>query len=238
MWDNLRGLAECRPVITPGYGEALLLPVPGVGSPTHPTFWMVGRYKDQTQLATDLRHNATAQDFIASHAVRFGLRQTDLPPAGLERQECYGSTIAGSNVGSDFEAQRLHQLSVSAKPGQPAPANRRSDREENVRSFWATQTPQSHHIVEFNHLRDLGVSKEDGLGALDHGQLPCVLLMAEFHQRYLSSILKQTHGWSVAQLQSGLAQTYSSLYQAGGVPFRPLWDVSRIILRAAGLAAA
>jgi hypothetical protein len=197
---------------------------------------MVGRYREQTRLATELRTNPAAQYFLAEHAVRLGLRQTDIAPAELERQERYGTTVAGTNAGMSFQSQRLNPLSTPVKPGPLEPSNRRSDRQENVRLFWATQTPQSHHVVEFNHLRDLGVSKEDGAGPMDHGQLPCVLLMAEFHQRYLSSILKQTHGWNATRLRSDLAQTYRSLYEAGGVPFQPLWDVSRIILRAAGLA--
>jgi hypothetical protein len=222
--------------MTPGHGEALLLPVPGFDSRKSLTFWMVGRYDEQTRLATELRTNPLLQEFMVKHSVRLGLRETDIPPAGLERRERYGSTTAGLNAGVDFQSKRLNPLSLPAKTGLSAPPNRRADREENVRMFWATQTLQSHHVVEFNHLRDLGVSKEDGQGPMDHGQLPCVLLMAEFHQRYFSSILKQTHGWDAARLRGELAQTYCEVYQARGVPFRPLWDISRIILRVAGLA--
>ncbi|HEX3716518.1 MAG TPA: hypothetical protein VH595_01005 [Verrucomicrobiae bacterium] len=96
-----------------------------------------------------------------------------------------------------------------------------------------TQTPQSHHIVEFNHLRDLGKSHDTGLGEMDHGQLPCVLLAAEFHQRYISSILKQTHGWNLQELRAGLSKVYSSIYLPRGILFSPLWAVSEIILDAA-----
>ena len=135
----------------------------------------------------------------------------------------------------NFAPQRVQAVSVPARPGLPTPSNRKGDEQGNVLRFWATQTPQSHHVVEFNHLRDIGVSHETGTGPMDHAQLPCVLLAAEFHQRYLSSILKQTHGWDAARLRAGLAATYSSLYVTGGTPFKPLWEVSKIILRAAGI---
>lgn len=141
----------------------------------------------------------------------------------------------GADAAKTFAAQRVAALAVPVRPDQPAPLNRVSDGQDNVRRFWQTQTPQSHHIVEFNHLRDVGVSTRDGSGPMDHGQLPCVLLAAEFHQRYFSSILEQTHGWDAARLRSGLGQAYFSLYQSRGVPFRPLWEVSRHILRAAGI---
>jgi hypothetical protein len=234
MWQDIKSIKDCQVVTTPGYGESILLPVPGLGASSD-SFWMVGQYKDQTGLATDLRNNPTVQDFVADHGVRFGFRESDRPPAGLNRQTRYGSTIVGANVGKSFVSQRANPLTTSANPGQPAPINRLSDREDNVRLFWASQTPQSHHIVEYNHLRNIGVSKRIGLGPMDRAQLPCVLLAAEFHQRYISSILKGTHGWSAAQLRAGMPQTYFSIYFTGGVPLRPLWEVSRIILRAAGL---
>jgi hypothetical protein len=235
MWDDFKRIKGCQTQPTPGYGQAILLSVPGFDSPT-PSFWMIGQYKDQTRLATELWNNTGVQDFLANHRVRLGLRATDLPPAGLERQERYGSTITGADAARSFVSQRVNPVSSPVRPGQPAPFNRRGDREENVRLFWESQTPQSHHIVEFNHLRDIGVSKETGIGPMDHGQLPCILLAAEFHQRYISSILKQTHGWSAARLRSNLPDIYSSIYLRGGAPFQPLWEVSRIILRAAGLA--
>jgi hypothetical protein len=235
LWDDIRRITGAQTVTAPVVGDAVLLPVPGLGTGGN-TFWMVGPYKDQTRLATDLRINPTAQDFVADHHVRLGFRSTDVPPAGLNRQVRYGTTIVGGDASKNFVGQRVNPLSAPVNPGSPPLINRLSDREENVKRFWASQTPQSHHIVEFNHLRDIGVSNRTGLGPMDHGQLPCVLLAAEFHQRYVSSILKRTHGWSAAQLRAGMPQTYSSIYVAGGAAFRPLWEVSRIILRAAGLA--
>jgi hypothetical protein len=234
MWADFKRIKGSQTHSTPGYGEAILFSVPGFDSPGK-SFWMVGQYKDQTRLATELRSNDVVQDFLADQRVRLGLRATDLPPIDQERQKRYGSAITGADAAKSFVSQRLNPVSVPVQPGQPAPINRRTDREENVRRFWESQTPQSHHIVEFNHLRDIGISKEIGIGPMDHAQLPCILLAAEFHQRYISSILKQTHGWSAARLRSGLPQIYASIYKNGGAPFHPLWEVSRIILRAAGL---
>lgn len=232
MWNEIKAIPGCRAVRTPGsYGEVLLLPVP-LDETLEPSCWLIGQYKDQTKLATDLRNSETLQQFVAGCHPRFGFRKTDRPPADVERQERYGATVVGKDMGRDFTAQRVRALAQPVRPGMP-PANRLGDRKENVRLFWATQTPQSHHIVEFNHLRDIGESRESGSAEMDHGQLPCVLLAAEFHQRYISSILKQTHGWSEAQLRQGLARTYSSIYMSGSPLFHPLWQVSRIILHAA-----
>jgi hypothetical protein len=209
----------------------LLIPVPPVQE-MESSAWLVGRYKDQTTFATDLRHSGPLQRFVTENRIRLGLRSTDLPPFNVERQERYGGTVAGANA--PHVEERLRTLARPIRRGTP-PDNRLSDQKENVRRFWETQTPQSHHIVEFNHLRDIGVSGEDGFGAMDHGQLPCVLLAAEFHQRYFSSLLKQTHGWNQTQLRDGLNQIYSSLYLSNGLLFQPLWSISKIILVAAGI---
>lgn len=233
MDELKKTLPGCKAVLfPPPHGEMLLLPVPH--PPEETSCWLIGRYKDQAKLATDLRSNRGLQKLLTDHQVRLGLRQTDKPPVDVQRQERYGSAIVGKQHGDDFTAQRSRVLADPVTPGSPS-TNRRGDREENVRSFWATQTPQSHHIVEFNHLRELGVSHERGDGALDHAQLPCVLLAAEFHQRYISSFLKQTHGWDRARLQKGIVPVYSTLYLGRSPLFSPLWDVSRIILRAAGI---
>ena len=197
--------------------------------------WLVGPYKHLTRLATDLRTRDDLRDILAKKRVRFGLRQTDVPPADVERQERYGPFVRGANHDQNFAAARVKPLATPFRADRPAPGNRISDRKENVMTFWATQTPQSHHIVEFNHLEELGVSHEPGDQELDHGQLPAVLLAGEFHQRYLSAILKQTHGWDRKALQAGLTKLYRSLYVERSHLFHPLWDISKIILVEAGI---
>ncbi|MEO6786246.1 MAG: hypothetical protein ABI318_08950 [Chthoniobacteraceae bacterium] len=234
MWNEIRAIPGCKSVRLPGsYGEMFLLPVPP-DETSEPSHWMIGQYKDQTGLATALRTSEPLQKFVTDWRVRFGLRATDRPPVDVARQARYGATKAGAHPLTNFGGQRVRELAKPVFDGQPT-TNRRGDRQENVRTFWATQTPQSHHVVEFNHLRDIGVNRENGNGEMDHGQLPCVLLAAEFHQRYISSILKQTHGWSADRLRKELGQAYASLYLGRGPLFRPLWDVSRIILRAVGI---
>jgi hypothetical protein len=83
-------------------------------------------------------------------------------------------------------------------------------------------------------LEKLGVSNEKGARESDYQQLPAVLLAAEFHQRYISVILKQTHNWDRQSLQAKLAGTYDSLYRLRSPLFLPLWEISKIILHEAG----
>ena len=237
MWKEIKKIPGCRSDFAPGgYGEVLFLPVPGVDK-REPSFWMIGRYKDQTRLATALRSAELPQTYVAASRVRLGVRELDKPPVNLERVKRYGASIKGINTLHDFSGQRNSTLTRPARTGE-SPVNRLGDRKENVKQYWATQTSQSHHIVEFNHLRDMGVSKRSGSGEMDHAQLPCVLLSAELHQRYISSILKNTHGLSESQLRGSLAEVYFSIYGKGGPLFQPLWAVSKIILRRAGVSLA
>ena len=65
----------CRSDFAPGgYGELLFLPVPGIDK-LEPSFWMIGRYKDQTRLATALRSvktkGVTQYLFIESPSLTF-----------------------------------------------------------------------------------------------------------------------------------------------------------------------
>lgn len=232
MWDKIKSIPGCKTVRVPGTNhEMYLLPVP-YNEVMEPSFWLIGEYRVQTPFATKLRDSETLQQFVTKNRVRFGLRESDRPPTG-ERQVRFGKPKFAAKPG-DFTKDRVQKLATSVKEDEDS-VNRRTDRELNVQKFWATQTPQSHHIVEFNNLRDIGKSKESGSGELDHGQLPCVLLAAEFHQRYISSILKKLHGASKKELLAKLPGEYSALYLGRGPLFSPLWSVSRIILQAAGL---
>jgi hypothetical protein len=235
LWNQIGAIVGAKTVTSARFGDAVLLPVRGLDTDVD-TFWMIARYKDQTKLATALRDEEEAQEFVTEHHVRFGFRKTDVPPAGVVREEEYGKTIINKKLASkDFSGKRVNPVTKPVNAENATQSNRLSDREENVRLFWRSQTPQSHHIVEFNHLNEIGRSKKGAghFGPLDHSQLPCVLLAAEFHQRYVSSILKPTHHLGKNELWKAMEQTYWSLYVTG--PLRPLWDVSRLILREAGL---
>lgn len=199
------------------------------------TRWLIGPYERLTELATALRNDAALRKLLTKFGVRLGLRATDVPSAG-ERQASYGDTKEGANHETDYNPLRIHSVAKPAldlPSGQSAPSNRRGDREENVRTFWMTQTPQSHHIVEFNNLRDIKVSTKKGKGEMDYKRLPAVLLAAEFHQRYISAFLKQMHGMEEKELRSVMPKLYQALYLDRSDLFRPLWDVSEVLLREA-----
>lgn len=197
------------------------------------TNWLVGQYKHLTDFATRLRHDQQARNLLVADQVRIGLRGTDIPPANIERQNRYGKTIQCTDSGRDFAPLRLNQLALPVTDAQPQ--NRKTDREQNVKTFWESQTPQSHHIVEFNHLEALGVSHEKGESDMDYLQLPAVLLSAEFHQRYISAILKPTHHLGRAKLKTDISFIYSDLYRRRSELFNPVWLVSQIILKHAGI---
>ena len=195
--------------------------------------WLIGPYSQLTPLATALRTDVQLRDQLAKLRVRLGLRKTDVPPADVERKERYGTTVQGPNHTTVFE--RPNPTAQPARDNRPTSPNRITDQRLNVKQFWDTQTPQSHHIVEFNQLETLGVSKRIGVTELDHAQLPCVLLAAEFHQRYISVYFKQFHRLSAIQLSSEMHRIYHQLYVGRSVLFGPLWNASSVILRQAGI---
>jgi hypothetical protein len=230
LWNTIATLPGCRTVEPKNYSRLYLFK-----TSLNDTGWLIGPYKNMISLATDLRGDPALREFLSAHRVRLGLRDTDVPPAGIDRQIRYGSTIQGANSGQDFTAERVNPLAPPVGGSAPTPVNRKTDREENVKRFWDSQTPQSHHIVEFNNLETLGKSRRIGVTEMDYLNLPAVLLAAEFHQRYISAILKPAQHWGKGKLQSNVIDLYHRLYQGRGPIFDPLWQVSKVILRQAGL---
>ncbi|HAV63798.1 MAG TPA: hypothetical protein DCY13_15715 [Verrucomicrobiales bacterium] len=230
LWNRIYGLAESQQLNLPAFGRLLLLK-----TPLDDSHWLIAPYRDLTRLATALRTDAATRQVLTDHQVRLGLRETDRPPADVERQARYGKLIPGEDRQRDFTGQRVKELATPVQPDAPVPANRRGDREANVKNFWDTQTPQSHHIVEFNNLQTLGVSTKSGDSEMDYQRLPAVLLAAEFHQRYITAVLRPAQRWSQAQLEAGIAGVYRELYLQRSRLFEPLWAVSRVILKQAGL---
>ena len=234
VWKAIAHLPGCKP-LTPlkGYPRFFLFQ-----TSVDDTGWLVGPYKQLTPLATNLRDDERLRDFLSGNRVRIGLRNTDRPPAEIEREERYGKLIHGRDRHKDFTSARLNPAVAPAREMEisPAPVNRKTDREENVKRFWASQTPQSHHIVEFNNLETLGVSQKDGDAEMDYLQLPAVLLAAEFHQRYISAILKPAQRFEKEELKSEIGSVYWGLYGGGrSLLFEPLWRISRVILKEAGI---
>jgi hypothetical protein len=247
VWNAIEHLRGCRRLTPPrGYAQLFLFQT------LHDnTAWLIGPYKELTPFATDLRNDTALRDFVSANRIRIGLRDTDVPPAEIERQERYGSPVKGADHDKDFTLARFNpitrpvkdftssRLNAVAGPAGSTSVNRKTDREENVRSFWTSQTPQSHHIVEFNNLETLGASHKIGNTEMDYLQLPAVLLAAEFHQRYISAILKPAQRWGAQQLKSSIASVYRDLYlrnnSGKGGLFEPLWEISKVILNEAGI---
>jgi len=227
LWNAISKLEGCERVAPPGSREphTYLLRVAADNSA-----WLVAPYDSLTVLATALRERADLRAFLGDHRVRIGLRASDLPPANVERQKRFGDTQAGHQAGMDFTASRKSLLSQPVNSAAPVPVNRRTDREANVHSFWQTQTPQSHHIVEYNNLAKLGVSGKGRAKEMDYERLPAVLLAAEFHQKYISMILKPPQHWPVDDLRLGILSLYFRLYTGQSTLFEPLWRVSERIL--------
>ena len=248
VWDAIRSLpGRKRPSLPPkgGYTELYLFK-----TPVDDTAWLVGHYSELTRFATSLRSEQALQDFVSENRIRIGLRETDVPPVG-DRKEGYGDFEQGLNPGANFIPSRLSPLArpfrdftksqlkpVASRPSS-ASVNRMTDCAENKRKFWASQTPQSHHIVEFNNLKTLGASSKGRTDEMDYLQLPAVLLAAEFHQRYISAILKQAQRWGEKDLRSRVHSVYEDLYLnnmgSKGALFKPLWEISRVILKKAGI---
>jgi hypothetical protein len=228
-WQKISTLPECRAVAVENFGRFLLL------KNFDDTHWLIGEYRDLTNFATRLRHDNALRELLSFYRIRIGLRDSDVPSACLERQQRYGISIRGKEFTTDFTPQRLNPVARPVHELKPATVNRRGDREENVKTFWQSQTPQSHHIVEFNNLETLGASSKEGCQGMDYYRLPAVLLAAEFHQRYISVILKPLHGRNGEKLKTEMPLCYSNLYLGRSRLFAPLWSVSKVILERGGL---
>ena len=231
LWNEINDLSGRTPLPVP-YGDIFAIEIPKTD-----TSWLVGPYLRLTKLASALRSDESLWEMLTEFGVRLGLRATDTPSTE-ERQFRYGKTRKGVAERFSFAKKRREQLAKPAISGQPISLNRRTDRETNVLSFWQTQTPQSHHIVEFNNLRDIGKSTEEGKRDMDYQQLPAVLLAAEFHQRYISVFLKKMHGMKRKELRDLMPGIYRSLYVERSDLFEPLWRISKVILEEAGLSVA
>jgi hypothetical protein len=229
-WKAIAELAGCESVLPGGDFSRCFV----IRTQVDETGWMIGPYEEMTRFATKLRHDADLRDLLGSQRIRIGLRKTDVPPAGTPRQVRYGPAVPGDDCHRDFTDERLDPL-VLPVGKEAVSTNRKTDREQNVKTFWETQTPQSHHVVEFNSLSALGVSTADGKTGMDYRDLPAVLLAAEFHQRYISAILKPAHRWGKIQLHSEMAGLYRDLYRERSKLFEPLWLISKAILERAGV---
>jgi hypothetical protein len=230
VWNAIKNLQGCERLAVPERDATFYVFM----TPTDDTVWLVGPYKPMTDFATDLRNDKGLRDFLTAHRVRLGLRDKDVPPPGIEWQKRIGPSVPGAHRNKVFIRDRSNPITKPVLDG-PVSGNRKMDREDNVKSYWASQTPHSHHIVEFNNLAKLGVSHRVGKAEMDHDQLPAVLLAAEFHKCYISSILQPAHLWTKQKLELEIAPLYTRLYFEKGRLFEPLLRISKEILKAAGI---
>ena len=224
LLSHLVSSGICKPAnLTGNFEKVILLP-----SANESFNWLVGTYPILCSLAKQLRSDKDLQKIITDLNICFGFRKTDIPPTGLARQREYGNMQP--RPAADFRKYRIAKEHTPAVHNTSSP-HRLSDQFQNVEIFWATQSPQAHHIVEFNNLKKAGVSTANGNSDLDYLQLPCVLLMAEFHQRYVSSKLKDTHTWDdqPAELIKKLQAKYDKIYCTDAPKLASLGKISTAI---------
>jgi len=233
-WQDLERVGGKK--ITPRNGcDLYLFEIPPEDPKSKRTAWLIGQYNTLAALATDLRNDAGLRELLTHYGVRLGLRRTDVPPANIEPQKSFGPLVQGANYDQDFTKMREKRLALPIRDTSPTPPNRRDDREENVKRYWESLTPQSHHIVEFKNLETLGVSHRPGLGKMDYDQLPAMLLAAEFHKCYICPLLKPAQLWGKEQLQKDMKTLYSNLYLHKSDLFKSLWPIAEVIMKNAGL---
>jgi hypothetical protein len=223
LWNKIKTLQRAGEPLDPPYASLLV-----TRDPEQELHWLVGPHPALSDFATKLRTDPSLSAVLEARDIRLGFRRSDRPPLGATRQESYGAKVV--RAVADHTAERTTALLPRVRPDRPEPTWRISDRLENVLDYWSTQTPQAHHIVEFNNLEKVGVSHEKGSDDLDYKGLPCVLLMAEFHQRYISSHLKPTHGWPQrrSDLLARLRPVYESIYTPVS-GFASLWNISVLV---------
>jgi hypothetical protein len=227
IWDLINHHGICVPAALPKPYCSLLVTQAGDGRMK----WLIGDHPTLARLANQLRSDESLCDQLIARNIYFGFRKTDTPPVGLKRQPSYGRLILNKIL--DGNKRRVHAKLPPLRDDDNTGTARISDKFLTVKNYWRTQSPQAHHIVEFNNLATIGVSRRTGKRDLDYDGLPCVLLMAEFHQRFVSSHLKETHIWtgSQSQLLKNLKLLYAKIYRNSWN--KPLWHISQIIFAVA-----
>ena len=144
-----------------------------------PNHWVIGPYDSLTHLTQDLRSDTPLRRKFARCGARIGRREGDVPPVGEKTVTSFRSAIEGkdpkvSNIelARQFAGQRH---GAGANPFVP----RFTDQFDEVAEFYADKTLEAHHIVEKSILGTLKVN----IGELANERAPCVLIVAELHQR-------------------------------------------------------
>jgi hypothetical protein len=188
--------------------------------------WVIGRYCDLKGIAPVLRTDEELRKAFSELSARFGQRQTDLPPAG-ERVTRIGPL--GDPRFTIAELKRRHG-SKRSQPGASQPfAARVTDLHPEHERFWESRTVEVHHIVEKSILETLGVNTGD----LDNNLAPCVLAVAEIHQRLYTAKMAGERGtfsrqMSASAASNALTKIYEVLYS--GPVMAELNAIAKIII--------
>lgn len=135
--------------------------------------WLIGPYNALNRLATRLREEQALREEIADLKVRFGSRDSDVPPRQVALKSMPNTPVRPAK---DHRPERS-QSQAGESP------NRETDRNAGAERYWSRMRLQAHHIVEDNIVEKLEADEGD----LQRNNAPCVLLSAELHQRLFSA---------------------------------------------------
>jgi hypothetical protein len=182
--------------------------------------WVIGQYRDLKMIARLLRTDKKLRDAFSARDSRFeyeeelgnllfGLRETDRPRAGKSRRSIGPLGKPRSTVA---ELKNRYAKKRESSTSQAFEA-RTTDIHPEHKLFWESRTFEAHHIVEDNILETLKVNTDE----LARRVAPCVLLVAEMHQRLLTTEMASKRGdfsskMSADQAFDKLTEIYDDLY--------------------------
>lgn len=188
--------------------------------------WVIGRYCDLEEIAHVLRTDEELRQAFSELSARFGERETDLPPTG-KRVTRIGPL--GDPRFTVAELKRRHARK-RLQPGASQPfAARITDLHPEHQRYWKSRTLEAHHIVEKSMLGALGVNT----GELQDNVAPCVLAVAEMHQRRYTAKMASERGNFSSRMTAStasnlLTKIYDDLY--GAPTMIQLNEIAKIII--------
>lgn len=185
--------------------------------------WVIGPYKVFVRKDGVARKLRIDEKLLAKlPGARFGRRKDEALPTGPPTAGGFREKIEGKAP-----------KEVSLPAGLPAERGeidpRITTQYEEAKEFFANRTLEAHHIVEKAILGYLGVNK----GVLDDSCAPCVLIVAELHQRLFTPDVGEWRGTIVSKMErqkriEELKENYEKLYS--GELLKPLQEIALLIL--------
>lgn len=192
--------------------------------------WIIGPYRELCRLAQELRYNAQVRSVFFDCQARLGRRATDVPPLGARSVTGFRSLIKEKSPKSSDETlkEKFSPLRTRAEGLSFEP--RFTDQFDEVANFYKDKTLEAHHIVEKSILKTLGVNG----GELADEQAPCVLIVAELHQRLFTTEVTASRGLFSKGMKGDdvyreLKKIYDALYRDSVM--EDLRDIAEIINR-------